>query len=71
MSSAGSKEDSEVECLTASIPDAGRMAGLGKNASYRAADAGLMPTIDLGGKKRVPLKRWKAICEGDVAQTVK
>lgn len=42
------------------------MAGLGRNASYRAASAGQMPTIKLGGKLRVPALLWKSILDGGV-----
>ena len=51
--------------LTFDVPEAGAMAGLGRSASYRAAAAGLIPTISLGRKKRVPAKRWLKILNGD------
>jgi hypothetical protein len=52
--------DEEQE-LTLSVPEAGAMANLGRNASYRAAKRGEIPTIRLGGKRRVPTTRWKRI----------
>lgn len=52
--------DDEHE-LTLSVPEAGAMAHLGCNASYRAAKRGEIPTIRLGGKRRVPAARWRRI----------
>jgi hypothetical protein len=49
------------EPLTYSIPVAGGMAGLAKNASYAAARRGEIPVIKFGGKRRVPAVRWKRI----------
>jgi hypothetical protein len=49
------------EPFTVSVPEAGAMAGLAKNASYKAARTGEIPTIKLGGKLRVPLVKWKRI----------
>jgi hypothetical protein len=53
-------KDDEQE-LTFSVPEAGAMADLGRNASYRAAKRGEIPTIRLGGKRRVPATRWRRI----------
>jgi hypothetical protein len=47
------------EPLTYSIPFAGFLAGIGKNASYAAARRGEIPTIKLGGKYRVPGAKWR------------
>jgi hypothetical protein len=49
------------EPLTYSIPVAGGMAGLAKNASYAAARRGEIPIIRFGGKRRVPAAKWKRI----------
>ena len=49
------------ESLTFSIPHAGSLAGIGKNASYAAARRGEIPVIKLGGKLRVPAAKWKRI----------
>ena len=44
------------EPLTMSVPDAGwRYFGAGRNASYEAAKAGVIPTISVGSKLRVPI----------------
>jgi hypothetical protein len=58
---------SSNEQLTYDIPEAGAMAGLGRNASYTAAKRGQIPTITLGRRKRVPAKRWHKILNGDEA----
>jgi hypothetical protein len=43
-------------CKTLSVPEAGALYyGLGRNGSYEAAKRGLIPTIDVLGKKRVPI----------------
>ena len=43
------------DCETLSIPEAGRLYfGLKRDASYRAAKRGDLPTIGVGRLKRVP-----------------
>ena len=43
--------------LTLSVPQYGNMVyGIGENSSYAAADRGDIPTIEMGGKKRVPVR---------------
>lgn len=44
---------------TLSIPEAGRVVGLGINGSYRAAKEGQLPTVDLGKRKKVPTEMLK------------
>ncbi len=56
-----------AERLTYDIPEAGRKAGLGRNASYEAARTGQMPTIKIGGRLFVPRKTWDAILNGEIA----
>jgi hypothetical protein len=41
-----------------SIPDAGKLIGLGKNAAYDAAKAGKIPVMVFGGQKIVPRLEW-------------
>jgi hypothetical protein len=55
------KKGPPQEPLTFSIPVAGGMAGLAKNASYAAARRGEIPVIKFGGKRRVPAAKWKRI----------
>jgi hypothetical protein len=45
--------DPEVE-PTVSVPRAGACLGLGRTASYHAAEAGQIPTLRIGKKLRVP-----------------
>jgi hypothetical protein len=43
-------------CKTMSVPEAGKLYyDLGRNGSYEAAKRGLIPTIQVLGKKRVPI----------------
>ena len=51
--------DESPDAITYSIPFAGFLAGIGKNASYAAAKRGEIPTIKLGGKYRVPGAKWR------------
>jgi hypothetical protein len=39
---------------TISIPEAGRLIGLGLNKSYQAARSGDLPTLNFAGKRVVP-----------------
>jgi hypothetical protein len=41
-----------------SIPAAGKLVGLGKNASYDAARAGQIPVLEFGKQKIVPRLEW-------------
>jgi hypothetical protein len=50
------KKEPEV-AWTMSIPEAGKQyLGVGERSSYRAADRGLLPTIEVGGKRRVLIR---------------
>ena len=43
--------------LTLSVPQYGKMVyDIGENSSYAAADRGDIPTIEMGGKRRVPVR---------------
>jgi hypothetical protein len=59
VSAEDSSNDVRREPETYSIPEAGKMAGLARNASYLAARRGQIPLIKLGGKSRVPGKKWR------------
>ena len=41
-----------------SVPEAGAMIGLGRNASYEAAKAGDIPVLEIGALKIVPRLAW-------------
>jgi excisionase family DNA binding protein len=50
---------------TLSVPEAGRRyLGIGRNASYRAAERGEIPTIRIGGLLRVPVVQLERKLEG-------
>ena len=41
-----------------SVPEAGAMIGLGRNASYDAAKEGRIPVLEIGALKIVPRGPW-------------
>jgi len=47
------KTDSD-QCATLSVAEAGRLLGLGRNSSYKAARRGELPTLRIGGRILVP-----------------
>ena len=51
---------------TASVPDAGMLLGLARNASYEAAKRGEIPTLRFGGKLRVPTAALRKMIEQPV-----
>ena len=44
---------------TVDVALAGRVLGIGKNAAYRAREAGDIPSIKVGGQYRVPSARLR------------
>ncbi|HEY1432715.1 MAG TPA: hypothetical protein VGF39_13985 [Stellaceae bacterium] len=54
--------------LTYDVVEAGRLAGLGRNASYEAARSGEMPTVRIGHRLLVPKKAWDQKLNGEAAQ---
>ena len=46
--------DGPVEKLTYSVPEAARKLGIGANSAYKAAQAGQIPTVQIGGRILVP-----------------
>jgi excisionase family DNA binding protein len=50
-------------CLVLLVPEAGRMLGLTRNASYQAAKRGDLPTIKIGKLIRVPKAAFNAMLE--------
>ena len=44
-----------TKTLTLSVEEAGRLLGVGRDASYRAAQNGDIPTVRIGRKLRVPI----------------
>jgi excisionase family DNA binding protein len=54
-------KDTERAVLT--VPEAGQILGLGRNASYEAARRGDIPTIKLGKLLRVPKRALDRMLE--------
>jgi hypothetical protein len=61
------KTEVRTEVWTYSVPEAGRMAGFGRNASYEAVRRGDIPTIKFGKLLRVPAAAWHRKLKGEVA----
>jgi excisionase family DNA binding protein len=53
----------EDDRLVLEVPEAGRMLGLSRNASYEAAKRGDLPTIRIGKLIRVPKAAFHAMLE--------
>ena len=47
-----------------SVPEAGRLLEMSKDAAYRAAHAGQIPTIRVGNLYKVPVKKFLKMLEG-------
>jgi excisionase family DNA binding protein len=56
-----------TERLTYDIVEAGRLLGLGRNASYEAAKTGQLPTIKIGRRLLVPKVALERLLKGDAA----
>jgi excisionase family DNA binding protein len=55
---------------TASVPEAGMLLGLARNASYDAAKRGEIPTLRFGGKLRVPTAALRKLIQQPDAAVV-
>lgn len=54
--------------LTISVPEAGeKYLGISRNAAYRAAERGEIPTIRVGALLRVPVVRMEKMLAGEKA----
>jgi excisionase family DNA binding protein len=53
--------------LTCTVPEAGRLLGIGRDAAYRAAAKGEIPTIRLGRRLVVPLAKLESLLGGAVS----
>lgn len=49
----------DVEKLTCTVPEAGRMLGIGRDAAYQAAKRGDIPVLRMGKRLIVPLVALK------------
>lgn len=54
---------SDDHCLVLTVPEAGRVLGMGRNAAYEAAKRGDLPTIRIGKLIRVPKAALHAMIE--------
>jgi hypothetical protein len=58
--------------ITISVPEYGLIAlGLHRNGSYEAAKAGVIPVIEVQGKKRVPVRVALRKLAGDDSEVLK
>jgi hypothetical protein len=57
-------QKTEKRARTCSVPEAGEVLGIGRNASYAAAARGEIPVIQIGKKKRVSLAWIERKLEG-------
>jgi excisionase family DNA binding protein len=55
--------EKQGECLVYKVPEAGKLLGLTKNASYLAASRGDIPVIRIGKQVRVPKAALHAMIE--------
>jgi hypothetical protein len=58
-------ESKEIERLTYDVPEAGAMAGLNRVQSYIAVKRGDIPSMVIGGRIKVPAKKWRAKLDGE------
>ena len=49
--------------LTLSVPEAGRLVGLGRDASYEAAKRGKIPVLRFGRLLRVPIRAFERMLD--------
>ena len=53
------------ERLTLTVPEAGKKLRMSRDAAYRAAKRGEIPTIKLGHLLRVPVVQFNRMLEGE------
>tara|TARA_B100000315_G_C14511063_1_gene556974 strand:+ start:934 stop:1158 length:225 start_codon:yes stop_codon:yes gene_type:complete len=56
-------KEPELEPMVMSVPEAGKDLGLGTSSSYAAAQRGEIPTIRIGRKLLVPIKKFRLMFE--------
>lgn len=52
--------------LTVTIPEAGQLLGIGRDAAYRAAEAGQIPSLRVGRRLLVPLPALMKLVGSDI-----
>ena len=55
--------ENSVVCETCTVPEAGKILGIGRNAAYEAARIGELPTIRFGRRIVVPKAALKRLLE--------
>jgi hypothetical protein len=50
---------------TLSIPESGKVLGIGRNQAYQAAQSGALPTLKFGKRIVVPIARLEKMLNGD------
>ncbi len=58
------KSPEKEECLTLTVPEAGRLLGLGRNLAYEAAHRGEIPVLKIGHRIVVPRAAFMRMLEG-------
>ncbi len=59
--------EKQSACKTLSVPEAGKVLGIGRDRAYEAAREGQIPTIKLGRRLVVPIAALDRLLEGDAA----
>jgi excisionase family DNA binding protein len=65
------KLDEVTEPATYSVPEAGRILGIGRDAAYEAARRGEIPLLQIGRLKRVPKLAFHRMLESGKMQNGK
>lgn len=53
-----------MECQTFTVPEAGRMLGIGRLSAYKAAQSGELPVVRIGRRILVPRPALEAMLRG-------
>lgn len=53
-----------IQRQTYTVPEAGALLGLSKNAAYEAAKRGELPTLKIGGRLLVPIVAFEKMLAG-------
>jgi excisionase family DNA binding protein len=56
--------EAEGRPLAVSVPEAGRLLGIGRNSAYDAVRSGQIPSLRIGGRIVVPLQALLRLLDG-------
>jgi excisionase family DNA binding protein len=59
----------EPERQTVSIPEFGRILGVGRNSAYKAVQRGEVRAIKIGGRMVIPRKEVERLLNGEILAT--